>query len=1033
MSDLTFSPEFENRIRAAMAVPDPSPAFLDDLRQQLITQSKKTQAHPLGFFQRPALRWALAALAIILLTVLLIGPQQVASAFQKLLGLGYIPDMGIVDQASQVRVLAEPVTQTQDGVTVTVEQIILDSERTILRYQVDDIPMNSFPDTEMDPGCRHAPYLRLPDGTLLKAETLGWMSGWGSGYEENYVYPPLSVDIDNAILLIPCLTGTAANTVPTNWELPLHFVTAPPDMTVYPVLDLRPAATASPQPTFTPETTPAGIQPTTSEVSDSAFVPGDWEHAVQLRLDRVVQLDDGYAFYATFVWNDDPYYYALPDTVRLFDANGNEIPTEALPAEAEVSMGPPYQYPIAIKSLGPIAPGPITISVQDVEAGLWLDEPVNFSFDAGSDPQTGEEWTLDQQIEIAGHALTIQSVRAAMYLGQPSYAFVFLTDGEISFVRLTDEVNPVTAIYGDPAASYERSFVQQVQYVEKLPTGTVTYSIQRYELNLPGSWQATWEIPDDLQITTSLSEQATWMHPEPIENGPTPFPEAPESIYLSLDRVVQLDDGYIFYATFNWQDDAYTFFRPYSVRVLDANGEEIPSEELPAEAGASTDPHRHSLAIESLGPFTPGPITVSVDDVDVGLPVDASFIFDVGPDPQIGQEWRLDQNIDVAGHMLTIQSVRAVTDRGYPSYEFTIQTDAEAYYADLTDNANPIAGSGGGGVSTGPVIARINYLDSLPIGAVTISITQLHLRVAGPWQTTWTPPDEMQITIAPPEQASCLTSETWAQAKQQNPAVPPIWSGKLAVYSLPQEADEWLISVFDLDTNTEQLIGPGAPGALLSPDGSQLAYVGTDGPYIVDLAADEHRLLFATNYNIYGLHWSPDGKQIAFSSEVGISLIDVDGTHLEPLTEGIKFENLVGWLPDGKHILYTVGEAEGHLIRRLNLQSNSVEDLFTINTYFLDGISISPDGTQLAYLERLFGKKYGLFLSDLDGSNRQFFGELNTKLFSKPLWSPDGQWLLLSIWDDHEATHPFSALFQVDRCQIVPLPGLKTQFSSWVP
>lgn len=45
MSDLTFTPEFENQIRDAMVVPDPSPAFLNDLRQQLVAQAEK-RSHP---------------------------------------------------------------------------------------------------------------------------------------------------------------------------------------------------------------------------------------------------------------------------------------------------------------------------------------------------------------------------------------------------------------------------------------------------------------------------------------------------------------------------------------------------------------------------------------------------------------------------------------------------------------------------------------------------------------------------------------------------------------------------------------------------------------------------------------------------------------------------------------------------------------------------------------------------------------------------------------------------------------------------
>src|SRR5574340_1016559 len=44
--------------------------------------------------------------------------------------LGYIPGVGFV-QPGSLRILAEPVTQARAGVTVTIEQVVADSERTV--------------------------------------------------------------------------------------------------------------------------------------------------------------------------------------------------------------------------------------------------------------------------------------------------------------------------------------------------------------------------------------------------------------------------------------------------------------------------------------------------------------------------------------------------------------------------------------------------------------------------------------------------------------------------------------------------------------------------------------------------------------------------------------------------------------------------------------------------------------------------------------------------------------------------------------
>src|SRR5690349_2544830 len=68
---------------------------------------------------RPALAILLAILALLVLT-------GVAYAIGR--SLGYIPGVGFVQPAS-LRVLAEPVHETRDGVTVTIEQVVVDAER----------------------------------------------------------------------------------------------------------------------------------------------------------------------------------------------------------------------------------------------------------------------------------------------------------------------------------------------------------------------------------------------------------------------------------------------------------------------------------------------------------------------------------------------------------------------------------------------------------------------------------------------------------------------------------------------------------------------------------------------------------------------------------------------------------------------------------------------------------------------------------------------------------------------------------------
>lgn len=785
MSDLTFSPEFENQIRSAMAIPDPASEFLKDLRQQLITQAEEAPTRFTGFFSRPALRWGLATLTVALIILLAVGPQRVASAFQQL--LGYIPGLGFVDQNASFRVLAEPVTQEREGVTVIVEEAFLDATRTVVVFKYDGVPMNSVPEGETSSAgfCSESLIIRLPDGRELDSG-MGWGTGWGSGYEYHFEFPPIPADVNEAIFFAPCLMGTISGNAPENWRLPLSFIPAPPEMTVYPVIEL-PTPTVSPIPTATP----AELSPTMT---------------------------------------------SMPDQV------------------------------------------------------------------ATSTPQTA-------------------------------------------------------------------------------------------------------------------------------------------SIYLTLDRAIQLEDSYILYATFNWDSDLYSFVSPGMAQLLDADGQPIPIEYADPATSVS-DLQQQSLAVEALGSFPPGEITLMIEEAHAELPVEANFSFDVGADPLPGDTWELNQPVDVNGYAITILSVSAIDSHGHLGFEFKTDTGPDIESALLIDPEHPPMGGGGGGSGSGSAetvqTTQLLYGDELPTGLITIAIQSIALNLHGSWQTAWMPTEDLglQTNTSPQEQASCLTSETWAQAKQQQQTLPEIWSGKLAHYGPVSEGEDWHISVIDLDSGQKQPVGLGTWPAL-SPDGSHLAYSGADGLYIVDLATSEENLLPGTNENDYSPLWSPDGTKIAFVRGAGafdVFLVDADGTHLQALTNGEEYEGLAGWMPDGNQIVYTVPGADGLSLHMLDIHSGHVQKLLSVDVKSATSIAISPDGTRIAYLERLFGYKNGLFISDLDGSNRQFFGDTITEVFSNPIWSPDGKWLLLSIWDEQvNDVLPFLALVQVDGCQIIPIPDLPGQFSSWIP
>jgi hypothetical protein len=68
----------------------------------------------------------------------------------------------------------------------------------------------------------------------------------------------------------------------------------------------------------------------------------------------------------------------------------------------------------------------------------------------------------------------------------------------------------------------------------------------------------------------------------------------------------------------------------------------------------------------------------------------------------------------------------------------------------------------------------------------------------------------------------------------------------------------------------------------------------------------------------------------------------------------------------------------------------------------------------------------------LDGSNQRLIADANPVVVTRPYWSPDGQWLIMSVTDTSvDENHQMLTLVQPDTCQIIPLISLKGFVSSW--
>jgi hypothetical protein len=473
MTSPTSPNSIEDQLHAAMRMPQPRPEFLADLRARLADEAElyREALLPISFgarvklaFRRPA--WVTVMVVLFLLTagLLAVGPQRVLAAFRQV--FGYIPGVGIVEQSAPIRVLAEPVSATRDGITITVTSATLTGDRTHVDYRIFGVPGSAYPNRKDVIGCTQREYLRLPDDTQL-------------AYVDNDL-PPIPAGVNEAVFVVPCIFNTLPGKAPENWELPLRFVPAPPDLTVMPVIDLSPSP--SPQATLTP-----GATALPSQVISTPTTPASRSATVI----KEIETNDGYILVGQFQPPIQPGGdIQLTGSADIRDANGKEVahttPYDVNPNALGLDPNGSYWF-VQFKAAGLAYPLTIRFSgvpLLQVDPGATAE----FIFDAGSNPQPGQEWTPDQEIQLAGHTLKLLSIRADSRGG---YSFGFQGDPQVYNADV--QIAGYTSIgsgggWGGKGGSFNRSLS-----FAQIPTGMLTVTLSNLTITgAPLTWQGRW-------------------------------------------------------------------------------------------------------------------------------------------------------------------------------------------------------------------------------------------------------------------------------------------------------------------------------------------------------------------------------------------------------------------------------------------------------------------------------------------------------------------------------------------------------------
>jgi hypothetical protein len=390
MNKWTSTPRFEDSVGQSFGVPGIRPEFVDKVHGDLMRRADEKPRKTRPFFGlRPAGIVAVAILSLMIIVILAIGPQQVYAAILQL--LGYIPGVGIVDQSSPIRILAEPVSVTREGISITVTSAVLTGDRTHIDFRIFGVPSSAYPDREDVMGCAQQPYLRLPDGTQLALER---------------DFPPIPAGVNEAVFVIPCISNTLPGKAPENWELPLRFVPAPPDLTVVPVIESLPSQI----PSVMANTPTAEINP--------------------LRILKVLDIGDKFVLMGEFSYNAAQdaslpagSWWAI-QRVSITGADGRDVPQSY---SNDFSLPTPTRPDSEtwLYQLGKNFIPPVTITYAgEIISPVGVKEQADFEFDAGPQPQDGMVWTVNKDFRLGGYNIRLVSIESS----PRGYSFHFKAD-----------------------------------------------------------------------------------------------------------------------------------------------------------------------------------------------------------------------------------------------------------------------------------------------------------------------------------------------------------------------------------------------------------------------------------------------------------------------------------------------------------------------------------------------------------------------------------------------------------------------------
>ena len=187
-----------------------------------------------------------------------------------------------------------------------------------------------------------------------------------------------------------------------------------------------------------------------------------------------------------------------------------------------------------------------------------------------------------------------------------------------------------------------------------------------------------------------------------------------------------------------------------------------------------------------------------------------------------------------------------------------------------------------------------------------------------------------------------------------------------------------------------------------APDGSRIVFTTSRDGFqelytMAPDGSDQRRLTANEGLNDLRAVYSPDGTQLAYMTNRSVGdgtgeiwVMDADGSNQRRLTDNALDDRSPTWSPDGRYIGITTSTLPPDIQTRIavyDLETDRLRLLTEFGDTGAFGLTWSPDGKWIAYLERFATNRYRLMAVRPDGTDRRVL--LESVSATQPVWLSD--------------------------------------------